>query len=59
MIQKLDNYLENNRKKHYDNHYLTILTWARKDAETAPKPEPGKRLSFAEIVQLQDQGVLP
>ena len=56
LIQKLDNYLENNRKKHYDNHYLTILTWARKDAEQAPKPE--RRLTFAEIVQKQEAGEL-
>ena len=27
-IQALDDYLENNRKKHYDNHYLTICKWA-------------------------------
>ena len=56
LIQKLDNYLENNRKKHYDNHYLTILTWARKDAEQAPKPE--RRMTFAEIVQKQEAGEL-
>lgn len=30
-IQNLDDYLENNRKKHYDNHYLTIRKWAKKE----------------------------
>lgn len=34
-IKKLDEYLENNRKKHYDNHYLTILNWARRDEKDA------------------------
>lgn len=45
-IQNLDDYLENNPSKHYANHYLTILTWARKDEQKKPaqvrQPEPYK-----------------
>lgn len=41
-IRKLDEYLENNRKKHYDSHYLTILNWYRKDGGTA---QPTKKAS--------------
>lgn len=47
-IQNLDDYLENNRSKHYANHYLTITKWAEKDAQQQPvqpkliHPEPYK-----------------
>jgi len=59
-IQKLDNYLENNRKKHYDNHYLTILTWARKDdAEAKPAQQQKRTYSFSEIVAMEAEGVQP
>ena len=44
-INDLDEYLQNNQKKHYDDHYLTIIKWARKDAEK-PKQE-----SFVEIAE--------
>lgn len=32
-IQNLDDYLENNPKKSYANHYLTIIKWAQKENE--------------------------
>ena len=60
-IQRLDDYLENNRKKHYDNHYLTILNWARKDEEkkqtVSQKPEK-KTYSFAEVGEMMRRGEL-
>ena len=64
-IQRLDDYLENNRKKHYDNHYLTILNWARRDEETQPlmqkpqatfvKPEPKKTYDFTDVLEMRRQ----
>ena len=64
-IQNLDNYLENNRKKHYDNHYLTILNWAKRDAEkkkakpahpAQPKPQtqPEDWMEIADRIMAQD-----
>lgn len=53
-IQNLDDYLQNNRKKHYDDHYLTLLKWAEKDDKTAPQPvrqEPAKRESWVELAE--------
>ena len=50
-IQNLDNYLENNRKKHYDNHYLTILNWARKDATQQSSTIQTVNKSFADIAK--------
>lgn len=53
-IQNLDDYLQNNRKKHYDDHYLTLLKWAEKDEKTAPQPvrqEPAKRESWVELAE--------
>ena len=38
-IKTLDEYLENNPRKHYANHYLTIRNWARKDEAENPKAE--------------------
>jgi hypothetical protein len=32
-IKSLDEYLENNKKKHYDNHNLTIRNWIKRDNE--------------------------
>lgn len=51
-IQRLDDYLENNRKKHYDNHYLTILNWARRENEkqTAFPVQP-KEETWLEVAQ--------
>ena len=62
-IQNLDDYLENNRKKHYDNHYLTILTWARKDdeakAQQKPTPAQTKRTyTFTEVNEMAKRGEL-
>lgn len=51
-IQNLDDYLENNRKKHYDNHYLTILNWARKDEQKHLK----KTWSASEVVEMMSRG---
>lgn len=37
-IKRLDEYLENNHKKHYDNHYLTLRRWINKEKkEEKPK----------------------
>ena len=47
-IQNLDDYLENNRKKHYDNHYLTILNWARKDEQKPQFQKPKEEESWLE-----------
>ena len=55
-IQNLDNYLENNRKKHYDNHYLTILNWARKD-NAQQKPVRQKQESWIEVANRLAQEV--
>lgn len=51
-IKKLDEYLECNRKKHYDNHYLTILNWARREEEkrSFQKQQP-KEETFADIAR--------
>ena len=49
-IKNLDEYLENNPKKHYANHYLTIKTWARKDALES-KEEESKEDYFVKAVQ--------
>ena len=35
-IRNLDEYLQNNRSKHYDDHNLTIRNWIRRDKEKAP-----------------------
>ena len=48
-INELDEYLEINPKKHYDNHYLVIVRWARKD-------EP-KQKSFADMAE-EMEGVI-
>lgn len=47
-INNLDEYLENNPKKHYANHALTIRTWARKDGE---KQQSNRRESWTEIAE--------
>ena len=60
-IQNLDDYLENNRKKHYDNHYLTILTWARNDEQKQqqkPAVQPKRTYTFAEIGEMERNGEL-
>ena len=54
-IQNLDDYLENNRKKHYDNHYLTILNWARKDEQKIIVPQK-KTWSAVEVVEMMSRG---
>lgn len=42
-IRNLDEYLENNPKKHYENHYLTLRKWARKENYVRPdKPKDEK-----------------
>lgn len=49
-INNLDEYLENNPKKHYANHLLTIRKWARRDGQQK------KRESWTEIAdQLSDE----
>ena len=43
----------------YKDHYATILNWARMDAnkaKTAPKPEPKKTYSFAEVGEMMERG---
>ena len=55
-IQRLDDYLENNRKKHYDNHYLTILNWARRDEEKNPQPK--KTYTAFEVAEMMERGEL-
>ena len=55
-IQRLDDYLENNKKKHYDNHYLTILNWARRDEEK--KPQQKRTYTFAEVGEMMERGEL-
>ena len=58
-IQNLDDYLENNPSKHYANHYLTILTWARKDDQKKPAQVQQRRTySFAEIGEMERRGEL-
>lgn len=47
-IQKLDEYLENNRKKHYDSHYLTILNWYRRDGGKAQTKKASGFRNFEE-----------
>lgn len=51
-INKLDEYLENRKDKHYANHYLTIRQWSRKDTEQKNGRESwteiAERLSIAE-----------
>ena len=53
-IRRLDEYLENNRKKHYDSHYLTILNWARKD-ENQQQPIQQPRLTPSQIGRMLDE----
>ena len=50
-IQNLDDYLDNNRRKHYDNHYLTIIKWAKKDAEERAQKQAQnpKRMTFDDL----------
>jgi predicted phage replisome organizer len=36
-IFSLSSYLENNKKKHYDSHYATILNWDRRANKDKPK----------------------
>ena len=48
-IQRLDEYLEMNKKKHYDNHYLTILNWARKDEQQQPTAVKPKEETWTEV----------
>ena len=49
-IQNLDDYLQNNRKKHYDDHYLTICKWADDDAEKAKaKKSPASVNEYPDI----------
>ena len=58
-IRRLDEYLEMNRKKHYDNHYLTILNWARRDEEKQPfrqKPQQKSWLEVAREIEAEEQG---
>ena len=56
-IQKLDDYLENNPKKSYANHNLTIRNWLNKDGQkpqtTFMKPQPKEEtwLEVAERIQ--------
>ena len=61
-IQRLDEYLENHHSKHYDSHYLTILTWARKDQEnnTAQQQyqQPKKTYTFSEALAMQKAGLI-
>ena len=54
-IRRLDEYLENNRKKHYDSHYLTILNWARKDEEKQQQPIQQPRLTPSQIGRMLDE----
>ena len=49
-IKNLDEYLENNPKKRYANHLLTIKNWARKDALTETQTE-SKEDYFVKAVQ--------
>ena len=60
-IRRLDEYLENNRKKHYDSHYLTILNWARKDEERKAqplmkKPQQKSWLEVAREIDAEEKG---
>ena len=41
-IEHLSEYMESSGKR-YNNHYLTICQWARKDAEAAKNAAPGRR----------------
>ena len=54
-IRRLDEYLENNQKKHYDSHYLTILHWARKDEEKQQQPIQQPRLTPSQIGRMLDE----
>ena len=54
-IRRLDEYLENNRKKHYDSHYLTILNWARKDEGKQQQPIQQPRLTPSQIGRMLDE----
>lgn len=54
-IRRLDEYLENNQKKHYDSHYLTILNWARKDEEKQQQPIQQPRLTPSQIGRMLDE----
>ena len=46
-IQALDDYLENNRKKHYDNHYLTICKWASNEKTKPIQIQPESWIDVA------------
>lgn len=50
-IQRLDDYLEMHRKKHYDNHYLTICNWAKKDGKQEKTREPEKQFDYMDILK--------
>lgn len=58
-IQKLDDYLENNPKKSYANHNLTIRNWLNKDAKepqtTFVTPEPKKTFDFNDVLEWRKQ----
>ena len=61
-IQNLDDYLQNNKKKHYDDHYLTICKWADDDAEKARKApqaqaQPESWIELADRIMAAD-GIL-
>ena len=54
-IQNLDDYLQNNKKKHYDDHYLTICKWASTDRQQ--KPAQQKQESWIEVANRLAQEV--
>ena len=54
-IQNLDDYLQNNKKKHYDDHYLTICKWADNDAEKAKAKAPQAQAQPESWIELADR----
>ena len=53
-IKALDEYLENNRKKHYDNHLLTMRNFKKKDDNLINSSSPSSpigRRSFAPCIE--------
>lgn len=53
-IKNLDEYLEMHKKKHYDNHNLTIQNWYRNDEnKNPPKIQPYQ----PEIVELTEEDI--
>ena len=54
-IQNLDDYLQNNKKKHYDDHYLTICKWADDDAEKAKAKAPQAQAQPESWIELADR----